>query len=154
LSEEPKDWDICLSTEKTRDEVREHFTKYQNSVVCITDNAITLKGGFQIVLCKFAPPEVMATKFFDFVHTKGWFSFKGHKGNLFIPEDVWMSCRTKRLIPKLPIEQMSAERIQRFLKRGWTLDHGELEGLKALAEADLGDGQNVHGQKLFDSWGS
>ncbi len=159
LDEEPKDWDIFLSTEKCRNEIRAYYEKNKSHVICITDNAITLKGGFQIITCEFAPPTVMTREIFDFMHTRGWFQFKGYKGGLFIPAEVWMCCHFKRLIPTLPVEKMSAERIQRFLKRGWTLDHGEMEGLKILAECDLGDDQpsksvNMGGQQFTDSWGS
>lgn len=143
LEEEPKDWDIFLSTEKTRDEAVAWFQKYPKNVVCTTKNAITLKNNFQIITCEFAPPEVMVNEIFDFVHTGGYFSFR--TSSVSIDSYAYEACKHKRLIPTLPVEKLSAERVQRFIKRGWTLDTGELAGLKLLTETDLGNGE---------SWGS
>lgn len=158
LGEEPKDWDIFLSTEKTRNEVRAFFEEQNRlsnpSILALTDNAITLKGGFQIITCEFAPPDIMTREIFDFMHTRGWFQFKNN-GTLYIPKEVWESCYYKRLVPTLPREKLSMERVQRFLKRGWTMDEGELEGLMVLRNVDLGDGALEAGGVTFqDSWGS
>lgn len=93
-------------------------------VKCITDNAVTLSDGLQIVL-RFCgePKEIL--EYYDFEHCKMWFQTWDNK--LVTPEAALEALLNKRLVytgSKYPI--CSLFRVRKFLQRGFRVNAGML----------------------------
>lgn len=135
LSGEPvKDWDMFVRTGKYLDELRSAMADHANTVA-VTENAVTLDIDgdiFQLITRVHGEPASVVSKF-DFLHTQCWFSF--YNCGMFMDPVVEKACTRKALIPTLPEEELSPERVQRFLKRGWVLtDTDKFRGLLKLVE--------------------
>lgn len=84
----------------------------------ITNNAVTLKGDLQFIYLGTADQCRLK---FDFVHCMPWFDIKTQK--LFISKDQYDAIATKRLFVNLKGEPAKFRRIDKYTKRGWTIDH-------------------------------
>ncbi|WP_430611558.1 hypothetical protein [Flavobacterium sp. JP2137] len=109
--------------------------KYQ--IAFLSQNAISLTDDIQIVL-RFsgAPEEIHST--FDFIHATNYFTFEvGVVTNLQALESL-ISKDLKYQGSQYPLT--SIIRIKKFLKRGWTINAGEmLKMMFQISELDLKD---------------
>lgn len=92
--------------------------------VFITENAITLKGGIQIITKFFGPPESVIDSF-DFVHCKNYYSI--HEGKLYLKPLAIESILCKELHYCGSVTPLSSVfRMRKFLKRGWNINAGNI----------------------------
>lgn len=139
LGHEPRDWDIFIRDKNALERVKAWLLDQPHMVKAATDRAITLRGGYQVITCRWGDPEYMTNKVFDFQHTRGYYTFSNARGgsNLHIPREVYLACKYKRLLPLRSVDKLDQYRIDKFEARGWTLDQGELEGLDLLRRTQL-----------------
>jgi len=92
--------------------------------VFFTNNAITLRGGMQLVIRFCGEPDEIHDNY-DFTHCKSYYDYKEDK--LDIPPEV-MQCLLERTLvysgSLYPI--CSLMRLRKFLDRGWRISAGEL----------------------------
>jgi len=104
--------------------------------VVITDNAITLSGGVQIILRFVGSPETVHTNF-DFEHCKCYYT--PGKDELVLPKTSLLSIVTKELMyggSKYPL--CSIIRTRKFIQRGWSIHAGQyLKMIWQCGELDL-----------------
>lgn len=127
----PKDWDVYFTDEQTQkivvdifinhsDEIQDIDEKYRqvisNQEKCITENAITLTNGIQLITKHNGSPDDIRDTF-DFVHCKPYYHFG--KDQFFISREQYDLCYNK----KLKINNMKAQttwRQAKFEQRGYT----------------------------------
>lgn len=128
---------ILESADEVNGEELDSLTqKVPYQAVFLTDNAITLSGGIQLVIRFYGTPEDIHENF-DFVHcTNYWTS---HDSKLTLKSDAIESILAKELryIGSLyPV--CSFIRIRKFLKRGWYINAGQmLKICLQISELDL-----------------
>lgn len=125
---DPKDWDVYFKDSFTQKsvvdlihpgEIATFEEKYRDAPVgakAITENAITLKTGIQLITKHTGTPEQIRETF-DFVHCKPYYDFG--KDKLFISREQFDLCRNM----KLKINNMKAQttyRQTKFEQRGYT----------------------------------
>lgn len=110
------------------------------SPIFITNNAITLKNGVQIVLRFYGEPEEIH-KNYDFVHcTSYWTSWNNA---LVMPPRALEAIINKELYyigSKYPL--CSVIRARKFLKRGWNINAGQY--VKMILQLNALDLTNLH----------
>ena len=113
----------------------------------LTDNALTLNDGVQIVL-RFVGEPVEILKYFDFEHCKMWYS--GWDRHLEIGFNALEALHNKRLVysgSRYPV--CSLFRIKKFLGRGWRINAGEIVKIAyQISKLDL-DNINVLRDQLI-----
>lgn len=124
--------------------------------VFITDNAITLTGGVQLILRFYGTPEEIHSNF-DFVHCTCYYIPFSNK--LELPQKALASILTKELVyvgSKYPLS--SIIRTRKFIERGWTINAGQylkmaiqlnelnLLGVKVLKDQLIGVDLNYFGE--------
>lgn len=87
----------------------------------ITDNTVTLKGDLQFVYLDIADKCRLK---FDFIHCMPWFDIKTQK--LYISKDQYDAIADKRLLVN-PLGNVKFRRIEKYIKRGWTIEHALYE---------------------------
>ena len=115
--------------------------------LCFTSNAITLSDSVQIILRFYGTPADIH-KNYDFVHcTNYWVS---DKGTLRLLKDALESLMCKQLRYQGSLYPVcSILRIRKFLKRGWTINAGQvLKILLQISELDLYDIEVLRGQLI------
>lgn len=134
LSGDPvKDWDVWITNPWIRDRVKEQILERPTeAVVFVTENAISFRNNFQLILYDSGSPEEIIANF-DFKHCQSYYVTR--LNSLHIPQLTLEACKHKRLLPNR--EEIQQERYERFLKRGWTIDKGELENMILLARTNV-----------------
>jgi hypothetical protein len=87
----------------------------------ITNNAVTLKGDLQFIYLGTADQCRLK---FDFMHCMPWFDIKTQK--LYMSKDQYEAIATKRLYVN-PLGEVKFRRIDKYTKRGWTIEHALYE---------------------------
>jgi hypothetical protein len=131
--QEPKDWDVyfnnqlsqhivtgIFNTNEYSDEVAVIDEKYRqvtsSNDKCITENAMTLKNGIQLITKHNGMPDQIRDTF-DFVHCKPYYHF-GHD-LLFISKEQYDLCFNKKL--KINnMKSLTTWRQSKFEQRGYT----------------------------------
>ena len=131
----PNDWDIYFYSKELAEPIIDLFTNdpsYKNEVAVfeekyrdvtdnagkplITENAITLKNGLQLITKHYGTPdEVRST--FDFVHCKPYYDTLNDK--LYISREQFDCCKNKFL--KMTKSDVAQHRIDKFQRRGYLL---------------------------------
>lgn len=105
--------------------------------VFISDNAITLSNGIQIVVRFFGEPDKVHDTF-DFVHTRAYWT---NQSKTVIPNEVYEATINKTLIytgSRYPV--CSVFRLRKFIQRGWRINVGQiLKMCMQISELDLSD---------------
>lgn len=118
-------------TENVEDDEIAEFTP-----VFLSSNAVSLKGGVQLVFRFHGEPEVIHENY-DFEHTKGYWDPKDD--TLILPAKTLEAILTKELVytgSKFPLA--SILRAKKFIRRGWTINAGQyLKMVLQLNEMDL-----------------
>lgn len=131
---QPKDWDVYFTNPLTQKVVIDLFStdyllsddiaivdeKYREMTKgdgrCITENAMTLKNGIQLITKhNGTPDEIRET--FDFVHCKPYYHFG--QDQLFISKEQYDLCHNKKLKVNNQ-KNVTPWRISKFEKRGYT----------------------------------
>ena len=131
----PKDYDIYFCDESFAKPIISLYTEdpsYQNEVavveekyrdaitnvngMCITENAVTLKNGLQLITKHYGEPEVIRDTF-DFVHCKPYYFPKTDK--LYISEEQYDLNIDKKLKVNNTYN-LTTHREFKFKERGWT----------------------------------
>ena len=131
---EVNDWDVYFTNPLTQKVVIDLFTtdyhlsndiavvdeKYREVTGgdgrCITENAMTLKNGIQLITKhNGTPDEIRET--FDFVHCKPYYHFG--KDQLFISKEQYDLCHNKKLKVNNQ-KNVTPWRISKFEQRGYT----------------------------------
>ncbi len=118
LSDDERSDPSSESNEKEKDEKQSYVPLF------ITENAITLSGGVQIVLRFFGEPEEIH-KNYDFVHCTNYWTSNDNK--LTLRAEALESIITKELRyvgSKYPLCSMI--RIRKFIRRGFTISAGQI----------------------------
>lgn len=114
--------------------------------VFFSPNAITLKGGIQIITRFTGSPEQIHSNY-DYVHATNYFTFKD---GLVLNIDALTSIMTKELRyigSKYPLT--SVIRMKKFIARGYTINAGEiLKMLYQVSRLDLNDMAVLHDQLI------
>ena len=126
------DYDVYFYTQKVGDRIVKLYTEdssytsyvklaeapYRDLQVgdkIITENAVTLKNGLQLITKHYGEPDVIRNTF-DFEHCKPYYYPKTDK--LYISPKQYILNMTKKL--KLTGPDVIAYREQKFIDRGWT----------------------------------
>jgi len=119
----------------------ESFEQNENtefSPVFLSSNAISLKGGVQLIFRFYGEPEVIHENY-DFVHAMSYWDPR--TDTLVLPGKTLEAILTKELIytgSKFPLA--SILRTKKFINRGWTINAGQyLKMVLQLNEMDLLD---------------
>jgi hypothetical protein len=83
----------------------------------ITENAITLTTGVQLITKHYGSPDIIRGTF-DFVHCMPYYSSWDDK--LFISPEQYYLNKHKKLKTNRPKENIASSRIAKFTLRGWT----------------------------------
>jgi hypothetical protein len=131
--ETPKDFDVYFRTKKRCEDVIKLYQmdSYKNEVavydekyrdvdnhpkgLLITENAMTLKNGIQVIIKHYGEPADVRTTF-DFKHCLPYYDSKNDK--MYISREQYDCCENKILVAnegRMP----SAGRIDKFMKRGY-----------------------------------
>ena len=106
--------------------------------VFLSSNAISLKGGVQLIFRFYGEPEVIH-KSYDFIHAMSYWDPKTNE--LVMPAKTLEAILTKELVytgSKFPLA--SILRAKKFINRGWTINAGQyLKMVLQLNEMDLLD---------------
>lgn len=106
--------------------------------VFLSSNAISLKGGVQLIFRFYGEPEVVHESY-DFIHAKSYWDPKTNE--LVMPGKTLEAILTKELVytgSKFPLA--SILRAKKFIRRGWTINAGQyLKMVLQLNELDLLD---------------
>ena len=106
--------------------------------VFLSSNAISLKGGVQLIFRFYGEPEVVH-KSYDFIHAMSYWDPKTNE--LVMPAKTLEAILTKELVytgSKFPLA--SILRAKKFINRGWTINAGQyLKMVLQLNEMDLFD---------------
>ena len=106
--------------------------------VFLSSNAISLKGGVQLVFRFYGEPEVVH-KSYDFIHAMSYWDPKTNE--LVMPAKTLEAILTKELVytgSKYPLA--SILRAKKFINRGWNINAGQyLKMVLQLNEMDLFD---------------
>jgi len=134
--------DTCSTTAKsTLDDVDDY------QPVFLSENAITLSAGIQIVLRFYGEPERIHSTY-DFVHCMNYWRSRDSK--LVLTLDALESLLAKRLVykgSKYPICSMI--RARKFIKRGWSINAGQLLKMAfQISELDLKDVDTLSDQLI------
>lgn len=135
----PKPEEMVEELDETSAEDAEEAVPGNNyDPVFISTNAITLRGGIQIVVRFHGEPSDIHDTY-DFEHTKAYFDWG--KNYLEIPKKVYELTINKTLQytgSKYPV--CSIFRIRKFVNRGWTINAGQmLKICMQISELDLSD---------------
>jgi len=136
--EEPKDIDIYFMSEKIASKVIElyksdsyknevatydekyrevaNFSEEDGSRLLITENAMTLKNGIQIIIKHYGHPDDIR-KTFDFVHCLPYFLPFNDK--LYISREQYDCCVNKILKNNIPSTMPAESRVEKFKNRGY-----------------------------------
>lgn len=111
----------------------EELPKYRP--IFLSSNAITLSDGIQLVIRFYGnPKEIHET--YDFTHTKAYYT---PDDGVVIPKEVYEAVMNKVLTytgSKYPL--CSVIRLRKFLKRGWTINAGQvLKMCMQISDLDL-----------------
>lgn len=127
--------------EDTYDDLNEKAQEIEDATyrpVFMSTNAITLSNKIQIVLRFFGKPEEIH-KNYDFVHCTNY--WKSWDGEIVLNQPALESLLARELRyvgSKYPL--CSIMRIRKFIKRGWTINAGQiLKAVMQLQELDLTD---------------
>lgn len=106
--------------------------------VFLSSNAISLKGGVQLIFRFYGEPEVVH-KSYDFIHAMSYWDPKTNE--LVMPAKTLEAILTKELVytgSKFPLA--SILRAKKFIRRGWSINAGQyLKMVLQLNEMDLFD---------------
>lgn len=106
--------------------------------VFLSSNAISLKGGVQLIFRFYGEPEIVH-KSYDFIHAKSYWDPKTNE--LVMPGKTLEAILTKELVytgSKFPLA--SILRAKKFIRRGWTINAGQyLKMVLQLNEMNLLD---------------
>lgn len=106
--------------------------------VFLSSNAISLKGGVQLIFRFYGEPEIVHESY-DFIHAKSYWDPKTNE--LVMPGKTLEAILTKELVytgSKFPLA--SILRSKKFIRRGWTINAGQyLKMVLQLNELDLLD---------------
>lgn len=131
--------DIQDALEQTKDEIAEVDRKPPYRPVFLSTNAITLSDRVQIVLRFFGEPDAIHENY-DFVHcTNYWTSWDDA---LVLRPAALEALLAKELIyvgSRYPV--CSVIRLRKFIKRGWTINAGQI--LKAVMQISALDLTNI-----------
>ena len=108
--------------------------------IIITSNALSLRGNVQIITRFCGEPEEIH-KSYDFIHVTNYYEHS--TGRLYLNADALESLLCKQLRyqgSEYPV--CSILRVRKFLKRGWTINGGQL--LKIMLQISDLDLRNVH----------
>lgn len=126
------DYDELLEEHSEENEIAE-FTP-----VFLSENAISLKGGVQLIFRFYGQPEEVHENY-DFIHAKSFWDPQGNK--LVMPGRTLEAILTRELVytgSKFPLA--SILRAKKFINRGWTINAGQyLKMVLQLNELDLLD---------------
>jgi hypothetical protein len=131
----PKDYDIYFRTQFEAERVIDLYTKdpsYQNEVavyeekyrdtnlqvgaMVITENAVTLKNGLQLITKHYGTPEEIR-KTFDFVHCMPYYNTENDK--LYISREQY-DCCVKKVLRVNNENNVTHWRKEKFESRGYT----------------------------------
>lgn len=131
--EQPKDYDIYFLSDVAAAPIINLYTNdpsYKNEVAVyddkyravgdnggkplITENAITLKNGFQLITKHYGEPKDIRNTF-DFIHCKPYYDTRDEK--LYISMEQFDCCKNKIL--KMAKPDVSQYRIEKFKQRGY-----------------------------------
>lgn len=131
VEETVKELDETSADEILKEEKRKYFP------VFISDNAITLSDGIQIVVRFHGEPDKIHDTY-DFVHTKAYWT---KETGTVIPNEVYEAVINKTLIytgSKYPV--CSVFRLRKFIERGWKINVGQiLKMCMQISELNLQD---------------
>lgn len=132
------DYDMYFINKETSQLFLEFYSDKNELIEVKTKAALLLKNRFQIIDLLHGDPDIIVPTF-DFQHCCAWFAF--HKSNtkqtiesllagpyLNIPEATWDAILNKKLIyngSNYPL--VALKRVDKFLKRGFTISDEELE---------------------------
>ena len=91
--------------------------------VFLSSNAISLKGGVQLIFRFYGEPEIVHESY-DFIHAKSYWDPKTNE--LVMPAKTLEAILTKELVytgSKFPLA--SILRAKKFIRRGWTINAGQ-----------------------------
>lgn len=130
--------DISL---KDFDRVAEEFEP-----IYISENAITLQGGYQIIY-RFYGEEKEVSEKFDFEHCKGTYSILG---GLNVTKDMLQAILTKELIYTNSYYPLSSLlRMKKYMERGWNISSSNiLKIVSDLNNLDLYNPQTLQAQLI------
>lgn len=136
-NEKPKDIDLWFYRKETEEIMVKLYTedesfknyvktveeKYRDKIpnkdgLCITENAITLKNGLQLITKNFGTP-AMVRSTFDYVHCMPFWDSNTQK--LYISPEQYDCCVKKKLKVNYPAA-VSPHRKAKFILRGYTDD--------------------------------
>lgn len=130
--EQPKDYDIYFFSEDIaapiinlykndpsyQNEVAVYDEKYRDVITAdkrlITENAITLKNGLQLITKHYGEPDDVRNTF-DFIHCKPYYDSRNNQ--LYISPDQFYCCKNKIL--KTTKDYVDPNRMNKFQKRGY-----------------------------------
>jgi hypothetical protein len=133
-NEEPKDYDIYFFAKFKADGVIDLFTKdpsYKDQVavsedeyrdvkigqMVITENAMTLKNGLQLITKHYGEPQDIR-KTFDFVHCMPYYDTRDDK--LYISREQYDLNMNKKMKPNTRQDLIASWRIAKYQERGFT----------------------------------
>lgn len=94
------------------------------SPIFFTNNAITLRGGIQLVIRFYGEPDEIHDNY-DYTHCKAYYDYKSDL--LSIPPEVMQCLLEKTLVYSGSLYPIcSLMRLRKFLARGWRISAGEL----------------------------
>lgn len=120
MDEIPKDYDFYFKSNPTK------YAKLikKELIVFETNNALTLKGDFQIIT-KFSGGPRQVVEKFDFAHAACYYDYASKE--LYVHPKTYQSIATKSLIyvgSEYPLASLF--RVNKFIKRGWNISLGYL----------------------------
>ena len=138
LDYEVNDYDLYFVDKITSEMFMSYYADKNELVEVRTKAALLLKNRFQIIDLLHGLPNIIVPTF-DFQHCCAWFSFHTFKNEptiesllkgpyLEIPEATWDAILNKKLIyngSNYPL--VALKRVDKFLKRGFTISNEELE---------------------------
>ena len=106
------------------DHLSDHIKQHSNydlishtTIPAISENAVTLHSDLQFIYLGIA--EKCRSKF-DFIHCQPWYDIKTQK--LYISHAQYKSIEEKRLLINPNAEPVKFRRIDKYTKRGWTIE--------------------------------
>ena len=101
----------------------EKYRDVEVGKIVLTENALTLKNGIQIIFKHHGVPNVLR-KTFDYVHCLPYYTPVGDK--LYISREQYDCCVNKILKNNRPDTKPAEWRTQKFLARGYKYGEGEV----------------------------
>ena len=135
-NEKPKDFDVYFKNSQMAQPVLDLFLTnpfYNEQIAdidenyrdvtpnvngkCITENAISLKSGVQMITKHYGMPDEIR-KTFDFVHCMPYYD--PYSDKLYISKQQYICCTQKKLIRNMKHEIGQYDRSGKFIERGYT----------------------------------